>query len=301
MDSRARRRVMTPALALLLALLLAWAVLGRGPGTVVWLLGAPPPWLPFAGAGLTWLPLGGSPQPVAGKPVAAASPPPAALATPTPTPRPPAATPAPTPARTPAPTPKPTAAPTPTPARTPTPVPSPVTLFADNFEQDTVGGQPGGWTVDSGPFTIASDGSKVVSTTATNWAVAHVGSSSWRDYSVTASVKDGLNTGHARLIARYQGPGYFYYCGLNHELTLSLGMFQNGSEVPLASTSYSYDPNVFYTVVLTVKGSALTCAVTAGGPAATVTASQASYAGGGAGILAETPAEFDNFAVRTLV
>lgn len=44
-------------IALLLALALGFFVLGRGPGTLIWLTGARLSWLPFVGAGLTWLPV----------------------------------------------------------------------------------------------------------------------------------------------------------------------------------------------------------------------------------------------------
>lgn len=44
-------------LALLLALALGFFVLGRGPGTLIWLSGSRLSWLPFVGAGLNWLPV----------------------------------------------------------------------------------------------------------------------------------------------------------------------------------------------------------------------------------------------------
>ena len=50
------RRILQVLLAVLLVLLLGTFVLGRGPGTLVWLTGSPPPWLPFAGSGVSWLP-----------------------------------------------------------------------------------------------------------------------------------------------------------------------------------------------------------------------------------------------------
>jgi len=315
-----RRRLMTPALALLVALLVGWTVLGRGPGSLTWLSGgSPPTWLPFAGAGLDWLPAGNlrwlpfkstlkTPRPAAAVAVVASpSPTPTAIAPPKPTPTPLPPTPKPvaaTPLPTPVPTRVPTRVPTPTPTArpTPTPTPTPTTLFFDDFEHDVAGAPPSGWVVDTGSFTVAADAGNHVLTTAdaSNWSVAHVSGSGWTNYSVTASVKVGLSTGHTRLVARYQGPGYFYYCGLNHELTLSVGRFQGNNETPLGAAGYTYDPNAVYTIAFSVQGDTLTCSVTSGGPAATVTASDATYAGGPAGVLAAAPAQFDNFLVRAL-
>lgn len=43
-------------IALGLAVLATAFVLGRGPGSLVWMTGKPPTWMPFAGAGLSWVP-----------------------------------------------------------------------------------------------------------------------------------------------------------------------------------------------------------------------------------------------------
>lgn len=310
---RGGRRVMTPAAALLLALLVGWLVLGRGPGSIVWMTrGNVPAWLPFAGSGLDWLPFGdarwlpfGAPAP---KPTPSSRPPAIVIPTFAPTPEP---TPPPTPAPTAVPTPRPTAVPTPRPAPTPTPTPTPTpkptptptpaALFSDNFENDALNTAPAGWTLDSGTWTVTLDGSHVLTNPATSAkGVAHAGSATWTDYTVTASVKDGLNTGHARLIARYQNAGTFYFCGLNHELTLGIGVERSGSETTLATQSYTYDPNVFYTISFTVKGTSLTCSISAGGPGATIssTTQPQDPLSGPAGLMAESPDEFDNFVVR---
>src|SRR5438105_14366077 len=55
-EGRRRDRIASAAMALLFALLLGFFLLGRGPGSLVWLNGSTPPWLPFAGSGLSWLP-----------------------------------------------------------------------------------------------------------------------------------------------------------------------------------------------------------------------------------------------------
>src|ERR1700682_225950 len=47
-----RDRVTSALLALLIAVLLLFFVLGRGPGTLIWLTGSRLTWLPFVGGGL---------------------------------------------------------------------------------------------------------------------------------------------------------------------------------------------------------------------------------------------------------
>jgi PKD repeat protein len=119
-------RVLQGLLVLLLVLLLCVFVLGRGPGTLVWLNGSPPSWLPIAGAGVDWLPLlsasANNPKP---------SPTPSGSGSQTPQPTPdssPSSTASPAPSPAPSPTfdlPSPSPAPVPSPAPTVAPVPSP--------------------------------------------------------------------------------------------------------------------------------------------------------------------------------
>jgi len=47
------RRLFGIIFGLFVACLLAIFVFGRGPGTLVWLTGGPPAWLPFAGSGVS--------------------------------------------------------------------------------------------------------------------------------------------------------------------------------------------------------------------------------------------------------
>ena len=49
-------RVASGVVALTVAMLVVIFLLGKGPGTLVWMTGTPPGWLPFAGSGLSWLP-----------------------------------------------------------------------------------------------------------------------------------------------------------------------------------------------------------------------------------------------------
>jgi hypothetical protein len=154
-----RDRITSALLALLLALALGFFVLGRGPGTLIWLSGSRLSWLPFVGAGLNWLPipldwlpLGAKAASTGGQPSSGGTPPsggrasdpspaisnapgaspkPAGTATPTPTAAAhPSTVPSVNPTALPAATPTPvdpgvTPGPTPTPTATATPRPTP--------------------------------------------------------------------------------------------------------------------------------------------------------------------------------
>ena len=56
-------RIASGTIALTLVLLVAVFVLGRGPGSLVWMTGQPPKWLPFAGSGMSWVPFPKAPVP----------------------------------------------------------------------------------------------------------------------------------------------------------------------------------------------------------------------------------------------
>jgi hypothetical protein len=300
-------RIASGAIALTLALLVVVFMLGKGPGTLVWMTGRAPSWLPFAGSGLSWLPSGQPQKPAATPlPVApvAAVPTPAAAILPTPEPSgaPPVAPviPAPTPEPTPTPTPVPTPKPTPRPTAEPTPA---GTLFADNFESYAVGAPlAGNWTFGSGTWDILNDGSKVAHNTASGvTSVNAPGGSSWANYRVTASVKPPAN-GYAKVVARYQDANHFYACGLENGNTLFLGKVYGGTWYTFTTGSYTYAATSWYQVSLTVSGNSLTCTVTdpQSNHTLTITATASYFSIGPAGLVGSAGAEFDNLTV-TLV
>jgi len=315
---RRRRRTQSAAAALLLALLFSLFVIGRGPGTLVWLTGRPPSWLPFAGSGLSWLPYseprkapaaavvkqGASPLP-APAPTLLPTPdpqtPPAALpVVPAPTPVVPAPTPVPT--RTATPAPEPTPRPVVQPTATPTPSPPSSYLFKDNFEQDAVGStNVPNWNLDTGNWQIAQDGSHVLYTPDANWAVATVGSGGWTNIKVSATVKAASTTGHARLITRYSGGGDFYACGIDHGGFLTMWEVSGSNWTQMGdNVSWAFNPANFYSLSFTVIGSSLSCTVTDPSGAlqpAGIQVSNADYTNGHAGVVGEGPGEFDNFVV----
>jgi len=304
-------RVASSVFALALALLLLIFIFGKGPGTLVWMTGRAPSWLPFAGSGVSWLPYS-EPQkaPAAAvapePPTAAPVPTPAATLLPTPDPEaPPAAVPvvpAPTPVPTLAPTPKPTPVPTPTPtpvpAATPTPTPP---VFSDNFESYATGATPSAnWSAGSGTWDVLSDGSMVAQASSTGvMFVAANGSSTWANYKVSASVRAPAG-GYAKLVARYQNYNYFYVCGIDSGGTLFLGKLYGGTWYSFATGTYTYSSTSWYQVSFTVVGNNLTCAVTDPSNTAhsqTVTATESYFSSGPAGLAGSAGAEFDNFTV----
>jgi hypothetical protein len=338
-EAEFRSRIASATAALLLALALALFVLGRGPGTLIWLNGSAPPWLPFAGTGLSWLagtPLGwlpfvndpgGDPTPVAaGQPSPSAHPSagpttqpanPTANPTSNPTAAPtanPTAKPSPTPTKVPSPTPTATLAPSPSPS------PCPATSFSDTFEEDAIGPTASGWTLHTGNdsttggWYVYPDGTHVLKTTTTPFPVAHTGYSCWSDYTVSALVKtspdssNGLEPGHARVIARWSKPGYFYACGLDHSGTyestpeLFLGKEYGGTWYSFETTPYQFSATSWYQITFTVNGNNLSCTVTdPNNPSntATVTTSQSYFSHGSIGATGEY-AEFDNFQVSAI-
>jgi hypothetical protein len=302
-----RRRTQSAAAALLLALLLLFFLMGRGPGTLVWLTGRAPSWLPFAGSGTSWLPFN---RPHAAAPSTLQPTPAAAVADPTPAPtllptpdssQPPAVAPV---VPAPTPTPKPTPTPTPRPpAATPTPAPTPAPsyLFKDNFEQDAVGStNVPNWNLDTGNWQIVQDGSHVLYTPDANWAIATVGSGGWTNIKVSATVKAASTTGHARLITRYSG-GDFYACGIDHGGFLTMWEVSGSNWTQIGdNVSWAFNPSNFYALSFSAIGSTLSCTVTDPSGAlqpAGIQVTNADYANGHAGVVGEGPGEFDNFLV----
>jgi hypothetical protein len=307
--ARQLNRVASGTFALALALLLAIFIFGRGPGTLVWMTGQAPSWLPFAGSGLSWLAYSEpktAPAAAVVAPSAVPAPTPAATLLPTPDPvLPPVVAPvvpAPTPVPTPTPTPKPTPRPTPPPTPAATPTPGPATLFSDNFENDTAGATPaGGWSTGNGTWDVLSDGSKVAQVSADGvMFVAADGSSTWTNYKVSASVKAPA-TGYAKLVARYQNASYFYVCGLDNGGTLFLGKLYGGTWYSFSTATFAYSATSWYQVSFSVVGNTLTCSATdpGNGHTQTVTASESYFSSGPAGLAGSAGAEFDNFTVTT--
>jgi hypothetical protein len=324
---RRRTRIASATGSLALAVAATLFMLHGGTSSVSWLNGSRPSWLPFIGS-VSWLPFGHAgvasatvhaspsptPRPTATPvPVVAHTPAPAPVVvhTPVPTAVPTAA---PTERPTPTPTPKPTPTPTPTPTATPTPAPTPTPtpagpaagtlLFADNFENDPLGPSVPNWslTPTTGAWSIASDGSHVLADSGTGFPTAMVGSSSWTNYRVSADVKTNPVNGHARLLARRYGDGYFYACGIDHPGTLFLGKEYGGTWYTFKTSPFTYVSTAWYHIDFTVSGNNLTCTVTEPTThfSVSLTDTETYFPSGGAGVSGDTQAEFDNFTVTAI-
>jgi hypothetical protein len=303
--------------SLVLAVVATLFMLGGGTSHVTWLQGSKTSWLPFGS--VSWLPFGhasATPSPVHVSPKPTATPVPVVVAhTPTPAPvvvHTPVPTHRPTAVPTAEPTAKPTATPTPKPTATPTPTPTPTptgpapgtVLFSDNFENDPLGPTASDWSLTpaTGAWSIAADGSHVLAESGSPFPTATTGSHSWTNYRVSADVRTNPVNGHARLIARHYGDGYFYACGLDHSGTLFLGKEYGGTWYTFKTTPYSYVDTSWYHVDFSVSGSSLTCTVTdpVSHFSATLTDTEAYFPSGSAGVTGDASAEFDNFVVTAL-
>lgn len=317
---RRRTRMASATGSLVLAVVATIFMLGGGPSHVTWLQGGKTSWLPLGGS-VSWLPFGHAtsaasaphptPKPTATPvPVVVATTPtpvPVVVHTPVPTVRPTAVpTAEPTAKPTPTPTPKPTPTSTPTPTPTPTPSgPAPGTvLFSDTFENDPVGPAVANWylTPAAGAWTVATDGSHVMGTSVAGFPTAMAGSQTWVNYRVSADVKTNPVNGHARLIARHYGDGYFYACGLDHPGDLFLGKEYGSTWYTFKTSPFSYSDTAWYHIDFSVVGNNLTCTVTdpVSKASVTVTDTQTYFPSGGAGVTGDTQAEFDNFVVTAL-
>jgi hypothetical protein len=308
---RRRTRIASATGSLVLAVVATIFMLGGGPSHVTWLQGGNTSWLPFSGS-VSWLPFGHASAGKAtthAKPKPTATPVPVVVAT-TPTPVPVVVhTPVPTARPTAVPTAEPTARPTATPTPKPTPTPTPsgpapgTILFSDNFENDPLGPAVANWSLTpAGAWSIAADGSHVLAESGNPFPTAITGSQTWTNYKVSADVKTNPVNGHARLIARHYGDGYFYACGIDHPGALFLGKEYGGTWYTFKYSPFSYTDTAWYHIDFTVNGSSLTCTVTdpVSKASVTVTDTETYFPSGGAGVTGDTQAEFDNFVVTAL-
>ncbi|MGH2500964.1 MAG: LamG-like jellyroll fold domain-containing protein, partial [Ktedonobacterales bacterium] len=166
-----------------------------------------------------------------------------------------------------------TTTPTNTPRPTPTTTPAPgTTLFSDDFQSDTLGAAPRGWTSASGNWTVQQDGT--TSSGLPNLALAQgnpstaneytisAGSAAWTDYTVQASVKPGANdlTQTSDLMARFTDPNNHYSFLLKNGDQWYLGLRSGGAWTTFAQGSFPY-ASQFSTLALTVHGATISGAI----------------------------------------
>jgi hypothetical protein len=178
-------------------------------------------------------------------------------------------------------------------------------LLSDDFEGDTVGSVPTGWTQETGTtWSVQLDGTNVLeqtnSSTATLYSI-YAGSSTWTDYSVSASVKPGPNStiNGSSVVAidgRHKDVNNFYSLLVKNGNAWYLGKKVNGTFTTLASGSTSYNTTTWYTWVLTMTGTSISASIN-GLTLATVT--DTSFSSGNISLITRAESEFDNVVVTT--
>jgi pectate lyase len=172
---------------------------------------------------------------------------------------------------------------------------SAATLFSDDFQD----GNSSGWTSSGGTWSVVADGSNVLRQGGTSSdARARAGSASWTNYTVTARAKPIAFNGSNRFVAvlaRAQSNTSYYYLALRSNNTVELKKLVNGSSTTLASTSVTVSTGTWYTLSLTVAGTAISGNVNGGAP---LTATDTQFASGGIGVATfYGSASFDDVAV----
>lgn len=146
-----------------------------------------------------------------------------------------------------------TPTPTPTPANTPTPTP----FFLDDFED----GNSAGWTVVNGSWSVVDDGTKVYKQSGTSGeALTYAGNTAWTNYSIQAKVKPynvGTQTASG-ILARYTDSSNYYMFRLCETNRVQLYKKVGGTFTLLQETSMTVNANTWYTLKLSVNGSAVT-------------------------------------------
>ncbi|MFD0591383.1 LamG-like jellyroll fold domain-containing protein [Catellatospora coxensis] len=133
-------------------------------------------------------------------------------------------------------------------------------------------------------------------------ARARTGSSSWRDYTVTARIKPTAFNGSNRftaVIARAQSNTSYYYLALRSNHTVELKKLVGGSSTTLATGSVTVTTGAWYTLSLSVSGTALRGTVNG---ATALTAVDGQFATGGIGVATfYAAASFDDVTVSDSV
>lgn len=197
---------------------------------------------------------------------------------------------------TPTPTPVPPS-PTPTPPNpTPTPTPTGTVLFSDDFEADAVGATPAGWTVQSGAWRVALDGTQVLRETTTPQASSYImaGSPAWTDYTVQAQVRPGADNASgtvANLMGRYLDANNHYSIILKNNSEWWLGVKSAGQWSTIANGTFNYNPTNWYTLTLSLVGDHITGSINGH---VVGSGSDSTFSAGRIGFDANAASEMDN-------
>ena len=178
-------------------------------------------------------------------------------------------------------------------------------LYSDDFESDTVGSLPAGWTIETGTtWTVQVDGSNVLEQTSSSNTPLYgiyAGDPTWTDYSLSASVKPGpgstsYSTSVVAIDGRRQDANNFYTLLVKNGNAWYLGKKVSGNFTTLASGSTSYNTTTWYTWTLTMTGTTISASIN-GTTLATVTDS--AFASGNIGFKTHNQSEYDTIVVTS--
>jgi hypothetical protein len=176
-------------------------------------------------------------------------------------------------------------------------------LYSDDFESDTIGSVPAGWTIEAGTnWSVQLDGTQVLAQTSTSNSTLYgiaAGNPTWTDYSVAANVKPGpgsttLNTSVVALDGRVQNANSFYSLLVKNGNLWYLGKKVNGTWSTLAYGGTSYNTTSWYSWVLTMTGTTISASIN-GTTLATVYDS--TFSAGYISFKTRNQSEFDNIVV----
>src|SRR5438034_1652496 len=137
------------------------------------------------------------------------------------------------------------------------------TLFADDFESDTVGGPAAGWTVLAGTWIVAADGTQVLrqadGDVSTSKSIT-VGSTAWTDYSVMARIKPGSTaTGTSNVLsARFRDDNNGYSLLIKDGNAWYFGKRVAGTWTTFKNGTFNYNTTTWHTFQVDMAGTSLT-------------------------------------------
>ena len=179
------------------------------------------------------------------------------------------------------------------------------TLLSDDFESDTIGSVPAGWTQEAGTtWSTQLDTTNVLqqtsSSTSTLYSI-YAGDPTWTDYSFSASVKPGPNStingsSVVAIDSRHKDANDFYTLLVKNGNAWFLGKKVNGTFTTLASGSTSYNTTTWYTWTLTVTGNTISASING---TTLASATDGSFTSGNISFTTRAQSEIDNVVVTT--
>lgn len=182
-----------------------------------------------------------------------------------------------------------------TPVATNTPLPG-GTLFADNFEADSIGAAPTGWTATGGTWSVVQDQSHSVTETATVSTAAELtaGNAAWTDYTFSADAKAPGGTNPFGILGRWHDFNDTYMLLLRDGTRWQLAKRVGGTFSQLGSGTFTPVTGSWYTLTLAFSGTTITASI---GGTVVATVKDGSLTSGLVGFHTLNTPEYDNVLV----